>query len=141
MPYSSHRGYFKGAEDSGSHRYCSMFLACGIVSLRHGSHCKCIRTLTGLCRGEGRPSYTSCQKMKPHSSSQMPSTKPDFPPFLLSAQVEGINPVDSPPQFLFIKLSILSRSPDPDGSQLPHSLVTVRVFDVKFYSLILPEIL
>jgi hypothetical protein len=93
IPYSSHRGYFKGTEYSGSPRYCRMLLACGIVSLRHGSHCKCIRTLTGPCRrGEGRPWYMSCQKMKPKSSSQMPSTKPSFPQFLLSARVEGNKP-------------------------------------------------
>jgi hypothetical protein len=54
---------------------------------------------------------------------------------------KGINPIDGPPQFLFITLSILSPSPDLDGSKLPHLLITVRVFDFKFYSLILPEIL
>jgi hypothetical protein len=50
----------------------------------------------------------------------------------------GINPTDGNPHFLFMTISNFSSSPVLGGSQLPHSLVTVMVYDLNFYSLILP---
>jgi hypothetical protein len=49
-----------------------------------------------------------------------------------------INPTDGHPHFLFMTISNFSFSTALTGSQLPHSLVTVMVYDLNFYSLILP---
>jgi hypothetical protein len=41
---------------------------------------------------------------------------------------KGTNPSDVPPHFLFMKISNFSSSPALDGSQLPHSPITVMVY-------------
>jgi hypothetical protein len=51
---------------------------------------------------------------------------------------KGMNPTDGSPHFLFMAISNFCSSLALGGSQLPHSLVTVMVYDLNFYFLILP---
>jgi hypothetical protein len=95
-----------------------------------------VDTPKSLRCGTGKCWYSSCQQRKPHCSSQMSFTKPAFPQFILSDQVEGnkffrwTHPIphhyiDHPPLL-----------PSSDWFSTAHSVVIVMSSDLIFMLLL-----